>query len=732
MPSANILLKFPRAETLVVALADALARPAPRVGMSNLPDGPLRRMWAEAGVIEAPIADAKPESASEACLPPHGEYPAVGAENVDPEGSDASGSSDADAGAAYERERDARIARNRERMRHLGIDTLSVRVGADGDGKKPASARASIRCVAKGKRARVETVATRRSTRATSGCRAPISFLDDVSEEALRALGETAAARRARLALETTAARDAGRAPRETPEPVLEDVFEDSSVLRYACRREVMSDVRGSDARGATTDVSASASVGRAPRPNERLRGFEEDPGVVFVDPAMKKGFYSLHAATRGGTSALAAGGDGGRVALFALDDEGTHGGADAKRTEESEEEDSKGDDEEKKTRAAVSLPLQSWVAHRGWCGQVQFAPPSLARADFRVLSAGGMDGTVALWDTSRVGRESGRPLELFRDDRAHDGGIFSMHWSRGAGILTSSKDGTTCVSRLADDASSASSTGGAGATKGPFVVERRIDDAHSGVVKCARWRANPTLGDGGDGGDDALFATCGNDGRVCVLDARAARAAAQTLEAAHGGRAVNFLEWAAAAAGPGVGSVEAENVFCTSATGDHAVLVWDLRYLRSRTPLLSLAGHIPRSVARPKALYRPAFIGAGGEAGAGELMVVTPGERSNAASLYAASDGATTRRPFVRPGDASERSASPAKRSVTFGETSPLHRSPLSRGDVGFDATATCVLAARDGGGVGAGGWTLAMANRGEVRVYRSKWGTSRDVTDP
>ena len=333
MPSANILLKFPRAETLVVALADALARPAPRVGMSNLPDGPLRRMWAEAGVIEAPIADAKPESASEACLPPHGEYPAVGAENVDPEGSDASGSSDADAGAAYERERDARIARNRERMRHLGIDTLSVRVGADGDGKKPASARASIRCVAKGKRARVETVATRRSTRATSGCRAPISFLDDVSEEALRALGETAAARRARLALETTAARDAGRAPRETPEPVLEDVFEDSSVLRYACRREVMSDVRGSDARGATTDVSASASVGRAPRPNERLRGFEEDPGVVFVDPAMKKGFYSLHAATRGGTSALAAGGDGGRVALFALDDEGTHGGADAKRT---------------------------------------------------------------------------------------------------------------------------------------------------------------------------------------------------------------------------------------------------------------------------------------------------------------------------------------------------------------------------------------------------------------
>ena len=88
---------MPRAETLAVTLADAHARPAPRVGMSNLPDGPLRRMWAKAGVVEAPVADAKPEPASEACLPPHGESPAVGAENVDPEGSHASESSDANA-----------------------------------------------------------------------------------------------------------------------------------------------------------------------------------------------------------------------------------------------------------------------------------------------------------------------------------------------------------------------------------------------------------------------------------------------------------------------------------------------------------------------------------------------------------------------------------------------------------------------------------------------------------
>ena len=667
-------------------------------------------MWAKAGVVGAPIADAKPEPASEACPPPLGEPPAVGAENVDPEGSDASESSDADAGAEYEREREARIARNRERMRRLGIDTLSVRVGAGGDGEKQASARASVRRVARGKRARVETVATRRSTRATSGRRAPASLLDDVSEEALRALGETAAARRARLALETSAARDSGRAPREAPAMnVFEDVFEDSSVLRYACRRE---DARDGGRR------STEGGVGRAPRPSESLRGFEEDPGVVFADPAMKKGFYSLHAATRGGTSALAAGGDGGRVALFALDDEGTRARCSTDDTKP-HAADAKDEADRGLSGARVSLPLQSWVAHRGWCGQVQFAPLG---SDFRVLSAGGMDGAVALWDTSRVGRESGRPLELFRDDRAHDGGIFSMHWSAGRGVLTSSKDGSTCVSRLADDASPASS-------RGFFVVERRIDDAHRGVVKCARWRAFGTgsaspgssgssgSSGSGDGGDDALFATCGNDGRVCVLDARAARSVAQTLEAAHGGDAVNFLEWAAAAVGPGVGSATAENVFCTSATGDHAVRVWDLRFLRSQTPLALLAGHIPRSAARPKALYRPAFA-AGGAAG---VAVVTPGERSRAASLYDLSG-------VVVPGEAE----GDATRAVAT-----AHRSPVSRGDVGFDATATCVLAARDGGGVGAGGWTLAMANRGEVRVYRSNWvdradERKNDASDP
>jgi len=706
---------LPRAETLAVTLADAHARPAPRVGMSNLPDGPLRRMWAKAGVVEAPVADAKPEPASEACLPPHGESPAVGAENVDPEGSHASESSDADAGAEYEREREARIARNRERMRHLGIDTLSVRVGADGDGKKPASKKQS-----RAKRARVETAPTRRSTRATSGRVGRGPVVDDVSEEALRALGETAAARRVRLALETRDSRESRESPRlasvgpKSPSP--EETFEDSRVYSYACRER--SDAEAS----ARVSIVPKNKIGRVPNPREALIGFEEDPTVVFLDPAMKKGFYSLHAAasgsgSRGARSALAAGGDGGRVAVFALDD--------ASEDEASDEAFDEASDELRQIR----LPLQSWVAHRGWCGQVQFAPTSsgaIGERAFRVLSAGGMDGAVALWDTSRVGRESGRPLELFRDFSAHNGGIFSMHWSRGGGILTSSKDGATCVSRLADDLGTVSlndkkvthqTETETKRSNGVFVVERRIDDAHVGVVKCARWRMCPTLSSCGDGGDDALFATCGNDGRVCVLDKRAKRATVATLDDAHGGVAVNFLEWAAAASDPGVGSCVAENVFCTSASNDHRVLVWDLRFLTARVPLASLAGHIPRSVTKPKALYRPAFI-AGGAAG---VAVVTTGERSNAASLYHLN---------LRGASFAKNDASEGKRNEGQPNGVTSRKSPFSRGDVGFDATATSVLAARDGGGVGAGGWTLAMADRGEVRVYRSKWGDAEDVS--
>ena len=51
--------------------------------------------------------------------------------------------------------------------------------------------------------------------------------------------------------------------------------------------------------------------------------------------------------------------------------------------------------------------------------------------------------------------------------------------------------------------------------------------------------------------------------------------------------------------------------------------------------------------------------------------------------------------------------------------EASAADGKAVSRGDVGFDATA--VFARRGGEG---GGWTLALADRGEVRLYEQTWG--------
>ena len=76
--------------------------------------------------------------------------------------------------------------------------------------------------------------------------------------------------------------------------------------------------------------------------------------------------------------------------------------------------------DEETGRRISYKSPLLSWTAHRGWCSQTQFPHhrlPRLASKDDTasrtgtsagnantnsyLLTAGGMDGTVCLWDLS-------------------------------------------------------------------------------------------------------------------------------------------------------------------------------------------------------------------------------------------------------------------------------------------------------------------------------------------
>jgi WD40 repeat protein len=247
--------------------------------------------------------------------------------------------------------------------------------------------------------------------------------------------------------------------------------------------------------------------------------------------------------------------------------------------------------------------------------------------------------------------------------------------------------------------------------------------DEHAGVVKCARWR--------NFGANDCVFGTCGDDGSARVFDVRVTRAV-RVIEHAHGGYPVNFLEWGAAALRTTVRVMEGtvrrktstadgnnSNLFVTSATSDHRVLLWDLR--QSDTPLASLEGHVPVTHPKPKSLYRPVFVNAGGcDKG---LAVCAPGPKSLAVSLFDL-DGLFK---DVTRNESNESRGKKTPKSVeksqAVGPGPPKIINPSSRGAAGFDATAVCGFVGKNGNGIGNGNWTLALANRGAISVFRPKW---------
>ena len=364
--------------------------------MSRVPDGHvLRRMWAKAGAEEAAPGETKPPEVSfgPSDVIVIGGEPAtveIETEHVDPaetcdavDGSATSSNDSDDNGAEYERERDAMIARNKQRMAHLGIDTLSREVGTDGENRKKnksASADARRRAT-KLARTSEQHVAPRRSTRSRT-LQNP-GVVDDVSEEALIALGETVAALRARQTRRAASTKENSTDSHPTPPP---EVFEESAVMRYACR--------ASSSQNNASNNEAHFTKGRCATKNERLRGWEQD-NVTFADPKMKKGFYALD--VRDGDdhglsdttkqSLMVGGGDGGRVAVWAL-----HGNDNDRDYNEKEMDDADTDDTTEDTDAV--LPLASWVGHRGWCSHVQFFQ-NHPRGCPLVLTCGGMDGAA-------------------------------------------------------------------------------------------------------------------------------------------------------------------------------------------------------------------------------------------------------------------------------------------------------------------------------------------------
>ena len=83
-----------------------------------------------------------------------------------------------------------------------------------------------------------------------------------------------------------------------------------------------------------------------------------------------------------------------------------------------------------------------------------------------------------------------------------------------------------------------------------------------------------------------------------------------------------------------------------------------------------------------------------------GGVYVVTPGERSRAVSLYKVRDGSAGN--DIRTG---------ACMGIEAGDC-------VSRGEVGFDPTAVFARGSLSDEDAGFG-WSLALANKGEVRVY-------------
>ena len=354
-------------------------------------------------------------------------------------------------GADYERERDERVARNRAIMRELGINNLASTMGLELEGgskRKRTGARDKPGRSAAARGPAPTSAPTRRSTRST---RHTGSFFDDVDADALRATFGDARAVTHRPVTHRDAATTQEDARTEEDE-----TFDDSGVLRYVAWGSA------DDGQGPSREPSSlHRPNGETQNQNQnqnknqnhssdassagRLVGFAELP-ARFVDGTCKKGFYSVDA-RRG---LLAAGGDGGRCAVFALepgaggktnsmdeqrqtrdgDEKSAPSDGDASETEEADRE-----TDERGRRIRRQSPTLSWTAHRGWCSQAQF-PDVLDGASAttnasHLLTAGGMDGTVCSWNLAVKSAATGAPKLTWRLDAGRGSGVFSMHHAR-------------------------------------------------------------------------------------------------------------------------------------------------------------------------------------------------------------------------------------------------------------------------------------------------------------
>ena len=327
---------------------------------------------------------------------------------------------------------------------------------------------------------------------------------------------------------------------KEEEEEEEEEVFETSAVWYY-CEQQQQ---QQQQAPSLLPPLSSSVF----------LRGYKEANEKKLVDQSIKKGYYSIDEDRKFGL--IAAAGDGGIVSIF----------------------------------SSASDLLLSYKAHQGWCANAQFVNNN----NNVLATAGGMDGTVALWNVASVEALKQTPCLQTRNADMHDAGVFSLNVFNENSIFTASKDRSICSSRITED--------------GQLKVLRRFDKFHSGVVKCVKAKS------------EDVFATCGNDGIIAIWDTRDSKEKpVHHIENAHGGCAVNFVEW----------NVEGDTNQIITSAFDDSINLWDVRWMPlNGGKLHQFNTHKHPQVSKHKMLYCPAFTFNG-------KAIVTAGEGTSALTIY-------------------------------------------------------------------------------------------------
>ena len=250
--------------------------------------------------------------------------------------------------------------------------------------------------------------------------------------------------------------------------------------------------------------------------------------------------------------------------------------------------------------------PILSWKAHSGrWIADARFLPmlaaaepsDSLLRRPSRLVTAGN-DGTVCLWDLSRVDT-AGAPKLLHRSGKEwHTSGIFSMDVKTSGGttamqsstsgqgdvlIATGSKDKTISI-RSFDPTRLDSSLS-------PSFPSLWRTAFHTAKVGCVQFQ--PHVG-------SSLIASASDDGIVAVHDFRSkggdgSVSARIDYYSDNGGRPHSAV-W--------VEGNMSRHMLATAGLNDRRILLWDLRNLSE--PVKSLDGHVPLSTTRCKKIIRP------------------------------------------------------------------------------------------------------------------------------